>query len=287
MAIERVGILGCGLMGSGIAQVCAQAGYATIVREVDEGALDRGLARIRSFLDEGVAKGKVAADARDQAWARLSGTTRVEELAGCDLVVEAVVEDLEAKRQAYAALQPVLGPPALLASNTSSLSITELAAASGRPGRFAGLHFFNPVPLMKLVEVVRGLETADRTWRDLVAFARSLGKEPVTAPDRPGFIVNRLLFPYLLDAVRSHEAGLGTVEEIDAAMKLGCGHPMGPFALLDFIGLDTAYSIATVMYEEFRDPAFAPPPLLKRLVLARRLGRKSGHGFYRYQDGPK
>jgi len=287
MAIERVGILGCGLMGSGIAQVCAQAGYATIVREVDETALDRGLARIRSFLDEGVAKGKVAADARDQAWARLSGTTRVEELAGCDLVVEAVVEDLEAKRQAYAALQPVLGPPALLASNTSSLSITELAAASGRPGRFAGLHFFNPVPLMKLVEVVRGLETADRTWRDLVAFARSLGKEPVTAPDRPGFIVNRLLFPYLLDAVRSHEAGLGTVEEIDAAMKLGCGHPMGPFALLDFIGLDTAYSIATVMYEEFRDPAFAPPPLLKRLVLARRLGRKSGHGFYRYQDGPK
>ncbi|MBP7569631.1 MAG: 3-hydroxybutyryl-CoA dehydrogenase [Acidobacteria bacterium] len=287
MAIERVGILGCGLMGSGIAQVCAQAGYATIVREVDEAALDRGLARIRSFLDEGVAKGKVAADARDQAWARLSGTTRVEELAGCDLVVEAVVEDLEAKRQAYAALQPVLGPPALLASNTSSLSITELAAASGRPGRFAGLHFFNPVPLMKLVEVVRGLETADRTWRDLVAFARSLGKEPVTAPDRPGFIVNRLLFPYLLDAVRSHEAGLGTVEEIDAAMKLGCGHPMGPFALLDFIGLDTAYSIATVMYEEFRDPAFAPPPLLKRLVLARRLGRKSGHGFYRYQDGPK
>ncbi|HOC19550.1 MAG TPA: 3-hydroxybutyryl-CoA dehydrogenase [Vicinamibacterales bacterium] len=287
MAIERVGILGCGLMGSGIAQVCAQAGYATIVREVDQAALDRGLARIRSFLDEGVAKGKVAADARDQAWARLSGTTRVEELAGCDLVVEAVVEDLEAKRQAYAALQPVLGPPALLASNTSSLSITELAAASGRPGRFAGLHFFNPVPLMKLVEVVRGLETADRTWRDLVAFARSLGKEPVTAPDRPGFIVNRLLFPYLLDAVRSHEAGLGTVEEIDAAMKLGCGHPMGPFALLDFIGLDTAYSIATVMYEEFRDPAFAPPPLLKRLVLARRLGRKSGHGFYRYQDGPK
>lgn len=287
MAIERVGILGCGLMGSGIAQVCAQAGYATIVREVDEAALDRGLARIRSFLDEGVAKGKVAADARDQAWARLSGTTRVEELAGCDLVVEAVVEDLEAKRQAYAALQPVLGPPALLASNTSSLSITELAAASGRPGRFAGLHFFNPVPLMKLVEVVRGLETADRTWRDLVAFARSLGKEPVTAPDRPGFIVNRLLFPYLLDAVRSHEAGLGTVEEIDAAMKLGCGHPMGPFALLDFIGLDTAYSIATVMYEEFRDPAFAPPPLLKRLVLARRLGRKSGHGFYRYQDRPK
>ena len=287
MAFQRVGILGCGLMGSGIAQVCAHAGYATIVREVDEAALDRGLARIRSFLDEGVAKGKVAADARDQAWARLSGTTRVEELAGCDLVVEAVVEDLEAKRQAYAALQPVLGPPALLASNTSSLSITELAAASGRPGRFAGLHFFNPVPLMKLVEVVRGLETADRTWRDLVAFARSLGKEPVTAPDRPGFIVNRLLFPYLLDAVRSHEAGLGTVEEIDAAMKLGCGHPMGPFALLDFIGLDTAYSIATVMYEEFRDPAFAPPPLLKRLVLARRLGRKSGHGFYRYQDGPK
>ncbi len=284
MAFQRVGILGCGLMGSGIAQVCAQAGYATIVREVDQATLDRGLARIRSFLDEGVAKGKVTPDARDQALARLGGTTRVGDLAGCDLVIEAVVENLEAKRQAYADLQPVLAPTALLASNTSSLSITELGAASGRPDRFAGLHFFNPVPLMRLVEVVRGLETADQTWRDLLDFARSLGKEPVTAPDRPGFIVNRLLFPYLLDAVRSHEAGLGTIEEIDAAMKLGCGHPMGPFALLDFIGLDTAYSIATVMYEEYRDPAFAPPPLLKRLVLARRLGRKSGHGFYRYED---
>jgi 3-hydroxybutyryl-CoA dehydrogenase len=282
MAIERVGVLGCGLMGSGIAQACAQAGFACIVREVDQPALERGLARIRGFLDEGVAKGKVTAEARDQALSRLRGATRLDELAGCDLVIEAVVEDLDAKRQAYHELAPVLPAGAILASNTSSLSITGLGAASGRPDRFAGLHFFNPVPLMKLVEVVRGLETSDETWRDLVEFARALGKEPVTAPDRPGFIVNRLLFPYLLDAVRAHEAGLGTLAEIDAAMRLGCGHPMGPFALLDFIGLDTAYSIATVMYDEFRDPAFAPPPLLKRLVLAGRLGRKSGHGFYQY-----
>lgn len=282
MTIERVGVLGCGLMGSGIAQVCAQAGFACTVREVDQAGLERGLARIRAFLDDGVAKGKVTAGARDEALSRLHGTTRIEDLAGCDLVIEAVVEDLEAKRQAYRQLAPVVPPGAILASNTSSLSITELAAASGRPDRFAGLHFFNPVPLMKLVEVVRGLETSDDTWRELMGFARALGKEPVTAPDRPGFIVNRLLFPYLLDAVRSHEAGLGTLEEIDAAMKLGCGHPLGPFALLDFIGLDTAYSIARVMYDEFRDPAFAPPPLLKRLVLAGRLGRKSGRGFYRY-----
>ena len=286
MAIERVGVLGCGLMGSGIAQACAQAGYACSVREVDQEALERGLARIRGFLDDGVARGKMTADARDQAWSRLQGTTRLEDLAGCDLVIEAVVEDLATKQQVYRAIGPTLSPGAILASNTSSLSITELAAASGRADCFAGLHFFNPVPLMKLVEVVRGLETADGTWSELVAFARALGKEPVTAPDRPGFIVNRLLFPYLLDAVRSHEAGLGTIEEIDAAMKLGCGHPMGPFALLDFIGLDTAYSIATSMYDEFRDPAFAPPPLLKRLVLAGRLGRKSGRGFYRYDRPP-
>lgn len=282
MAIERVGVVGCGLMGSGIAQVCAQAGFDCVVREVDEATLQRGLSRIRSFLDDGVAKGKVTPDGRDQAWSRLRGATALDELAGCDLVIEAVVEDLGAKRQAYLELAPVLAPGAILASNTSSLSITELGAASGRPDRFAGLHFFNPVPLMKLVEVVRGLETSEQTAHELVAFARALGKEAVTAPDRPGFIVNRLLFPYLLDAVRAHEAGLGPLAEIDAAMRLGCGHPMGPFALLDFIGLDTAYSIATVMYDEFRDPAFAPPPLLKRLVLAGRLGRKTGHGFYRY-----
>jgi len=218
MAIERVGVLGCGLMGSGIAQVSAQAGHVTVVREVDRAALDRGLGRIRRFLDDGVAKGKVRAEDRDAAWSRLSGTTRVEDLGGCDAVVEAVVEDVAAKREAYQALAPVLAPEALLFSNTSSLSITELAAATDRPDRFAGLHFFNPVPLMKLVEVVRGLQTSDATWRAALAFARTLGKEPVTAPDRPGFIVNRLLFPYLLDAVRSHVAGLGTVEEIDAAM---------------------------------------------------------------------
>jgi 3-hydroxybutyryl-CoA dehydrogenase len=282
MAIKTVGVLGCGLMGSGIAQVCAAAGYTTIVREVEQGFLDKGLARIRKFLDDGVAKGKVTAEGREGTLAHLSGATAVDALEDCDLVIEAIVENLDEKRRTYAALETVVGAHTIFASNTSSLCITELAAATTRPDRFGGLHFFNPVPLMKLVEVIRALTTSDETYQTMYAFAQSLGKEPITAPDRPGFIVNRLLVPYLLDAIRAYESGLGTLEDIDKGMKLGCGYPMGPFTLLDFVGLDTTYYIANIMFEEFREPAYAPPPLLKRMVLAGYHGRKSGRGFYSY-----
>ena len=283
MQIKTVGVLGCGLMGAGIAQISAAAGYKTIVREVDQAFLDKGLGRIKKFLDDGVAKGKVTAGARDKTLGNLSGaTTTFDALKDCDLIVEAIVEQLDDKKQTYAALEGVVSPHAIFVSNTSSLCITELAAASKRPDRFGGLHFFNPVPIMKLVEVIRALTTSDDTYQTVFAFAKSLGKEPITAPDRPGFIVNRLLVPYLLDAIRAHENGLGTIEDIDNGMKLGCGYPMGPFTLLDFVGLDTTYYIANIMFEEFRAPAYAPPPLLKRMVLAGRLGRKSGHGFYKY-----
>ncbi len=282
MPIQTVGVLGCGLMGAGIAQVCAQAGYRTIVREVEEPLLQKGLARIDKFLADGVARGKVKPEVRDATLGKLSGTTRFDDLAGCDLIIEAIIENVDEKRSAYAALEVIVSERAVFCSNTSSLCITELAAATRRPDRFAGLHFFNPVPLMKLVEVVRGLTTSDATYQAVFAFAQSLGKEPITAPDRPGFIVNRLLVPYLLDAVRAYEHGLGTLEDIDKGMTLGCGHPMGPFTLLDFVGLDTTYYIANIMFEEFREPAYAPPPLLKRMVLAGRLGKKSGRGFYQY-----
>jgi len=282
MAIKTVGVLGCGLMGSGIAQVCAAAGYKTIVREVEHGFLDKGLARVRKFLDDGVAKGKVTAENRDVTLANLTGTTAIDSLATCDLIIEAIVENLDEKRRTYTAVEAIVGEHTIFASNTSSLCITELAAATTRPDRFGGLHFFNPVPLMKLVEVIRALTTNDATYQTLFAFAQSLGKEPITAPDRPGFIVNRLLVPYLLDAIRAYENGLGTLEDIDKGMKLGCGYPMGPFTLLDFVGLDTTYYIANIMFEEFREPAYAPPPLLKRMVLAGYHGRKSGRGFYSY-----
>jgi 3-hydroxybutyryl-CoA dehydrogenase len=270
-------------MGSGIAQVPAASGYTTVVREVDATALERGLDRIRKFLDGGVARGKVSAEARDSTLANLSGTTAFEAREPCDVIVEAVVENLDEKRAAFATLDRIVGARTVFLSNTSSLCITELAAATKRPDRFAGLHFFSPVPIMKLVEVVRALTTSDETYRTVMDFARSLGKDPITAPDRPGFIVNRLLVPYLLDAIRAYEHGLGTLEDIDKAMTLGCGHPMGPFTLLDFVGLDTTYYIANIMFEELREPAYAPPPLLKRMVLAGRLGRKSGRGFYEYR----
>ena len=216
-------------------------------------------------------------------WATSPARRAIEALKGCDLVIEAIVENLEEKRRTYSALEAVVGNHTIILSNTSSLCITELAAATKRPDRFGGLHFFNPVPLMKLVEVIRALTTSDETYKSVFAFAQSLGKEPITAPDRPGFIVNRLLVPYLLDAIRAYENGLGTLEDIDKGMKLGCGYPMGPFTLLDFVGLDTTYFIANIMFEEFREPAYAPPPLLKRMVLAGRLGRKSGRGFYQYE----
>jgi 3-hydroxybutyryl-CoA dehydrogenase len=269
-------------MGSGIAQVCAASGYKTIVREVEQGLLDRGMGRIDRFLSDGVAKGKVTAEARAATLANLSGTTTFEPLAECDVVIEAIVENVEEKARAYAALDALVPDGTIFCSNTSSLCIQELAARTRRPDRFAGLHFFNPVPIMKLVEVVRALTTSDDTYRTVFAFAQSLGKEPITAPDKPGFIVNRLLVPYLLDAIRAHEHGLGTIEDIDKGMKLGTGYPMGPFTLLDFVGLDTTYYIANIMFDEYREPAYAPPPLLKRMVLAGRLGRKSGEGFYKY-----
>ena len=282
MSVKSVGVLGCGLMGAGIAQVSAAAGYKTVVREVSQPLLDKGLARVRKFLADGVDKGKVTPEVRDATLANLSGTTTFADLAGCDLIVEAIVENVDEKAGAYAALDGIVGERTIFCSNTSSLCIQELAARTRRPDRFAGLHFFNPVPIMKLVEVIRALTTSDDTYQQVFAFAQSLGKEPITAPDKPGFIVNRLLVPYLLDAIRSYEHGLGTIEDIDKGMKLGTGYPMGPFTLLDFVGLDTTYYIANIMFDEYREPAYAPPPLLKRMVLAGRLGRKSGHGFYKY-----
>jgi 3-hydroxybutyryl-CoA dehydrogenase len=282
MAIKTVGVLGCGLMGAGIAQVSAAAGFKTIVREVNQAVLDKGLARIRKFLDAGVDKGKMTAEQRDGVLGNLSGTTDFSGMKECDLIIEAIVENVAVKTEAFTALEKVVGAHAIFASNTSSLCIMELAANTGRPDRFGGLHFFNPVPLMKLVEVVRALTTSDETHNALLDFAVALGKEPVTAPDKPGFIVNRLLVPYLLDAIRCYERGLGTREDIDNAMKLGCGYPMGPLTLLDFVGLDTTYYIANIMFDEYKDPMFAAPPLLKRMVLAGKHGRKSGEGFYKY-----
>ena len=282
MAIRTVGVIGCGLMGSGIAQVAASAGYTTIVREVNDGALQAGLGRIKKFLADGVAKGKVTEDVQTKTLANLTGSTNTADLKDCDIVIEAIVENLDEKRAVYAAVEAVLRPETIIASNTSSLCITELASATKRADRFGGLHFFNPVPLMKLVEVIPALTTSEETRQALTSFAASLGKEPIAAPDRPGFIVNRLLVPYLLDAIREYERGLGTIEDIDKGMKLGCGYPMGPFTLLDFVGLDTTYYIANIMFEEFREPRFAPPPLLKRMVLAGHHGRKTKRGFYTY-----
>jgi 3-hydroxybutyryl-CoA dehydrogenase len=283
MSIRTVGVLGCGLMGSGIAQVSAAAGFKTFVLEVDDGVLKKGLGRVDKFLSDGVSKGKVSAEDRDRTLGNLQGTTSYADLQDCDLVIEAIVENVEAKKQAYAQVEAHVGPECLIASNTSSLCVTELAAATKRPDKVGGLHFFNPVPLMKLVEVIRALTTSQQTHDRLSEFARAVGKEPIAAPDRGGFIVNRLLVPYLLDAIRCLEEGLGTAEDIDKGMKLGCGYPMGPFALLDFVGLDTTYFIANIMFEEFREQRFAPPPLLKRMVLAGHLGRKSGKGFYDYR----
>jgi len=282
MQITTVGVLGCGLMGAGIAQVSAAAGYKTVVREVNQGLLDRGLGRIRKFLDDGVTKGKVTPVQRDTTLANLTGVTDFAALKDCDLVIEAIIEHIDDKAAAYASVEAVVGPQTILVSNTSSLCITELAARTKRPDRFGGLHFFNPVPLMKLVEVVRGLTTSESTYEALFVFSKAVGKEPITAPDKPGFIVNRLLVPYLLDAIRCYERGLGTIQDIDKGMQLGCGHPMGPLTLLDFVGLDTTYYIANIMFDEYKDAMFAAPPLLKRMVLAGKLGRKSGEGFYKY-----
>ncbi|HYR68910.1 MAG TPA: 3-hydroxybutyryl-CoA dehydrogenase [Candidatus Dormibacteraeota bacterium] len=281
-ALKTVGVVGCGLMGSGIAQVSAQAGLVTWVREVDKPTLDRGLGRIRKFLDDGVAKGKVTAEDRDKVLANIKGTTELRDLAPCELVIEAVVESIEAKREVFQALDKLVQPTAVLASNTSSLSITEIAATAGRPERVLGLHFFNPVPLMKLVEIIRALPTNEAAFDVAKGFVEKIGKTSVVAKDTPGFVVNRLLVPYLLDAVRVFESGVASKEDIDNGMKLGCGYPMGPLTLLDFVGLDTTYYIANIMFEEFKQPQYAAPPLLKRMVLAGYMGRKSGRGFYDY-----
>jgi len=282
MAVKTIGVVGCGLMGSGIAQVSAAAGLTTWVCEVDQAALDKGLGRMRKFLDDGVTKGKVTAEDRDKVLGNIKGTTKLDQLAPCELVIEAAVENLEVKRQVFAALDAAVQPDAVLSSNTSSLSITEIAARTRRPERVLGLHFFNPVPLMKLVEIIRALATSDTAYAKAQAYVGQIGKTPVLCQDTPGFVVNRLLVPYLLDAVRVYESGIASKEDIDNGMKLGCGYPMGPLTLLDFVGLDTTYYIANIMFEEFREPRFAAPPLLKRMVLAGHLGRKSGRGFYDY-----
>ncbi|HZT74517.1 MAG TPA: 3-hydroxyacyl-CoA dehydrogenase family protein [Terriglobales bacterium] len=284
---EAIGVVGCGLMGSGIAQACATAGYPTQVAEVSEERLKPGLESIRKSLEKFQSKGQISGEQAAAIQGRLRPTTRLEDLAGCDLVIEAIVENLAAKRELFARLDGRLRPEAVFASNTSSLPITEIMTATRRPERFVGLHFFNPVALMPLVEVVRTVATDAGVYEQVVAFAASLGKTPVRTGDRSGFIVNRLLIPYLLDAVRALEEGAGSMEDIDRAMKLGCGYPMGPFTLLDFVGLDTTYYAAEIMYNEFRERRFAPPPLLKRMVLAGWHGRKAGRGFYDYrQPGP-
>jgi len=286
MEIRKVGVLGCGLMGSGIAQVAAQSGHPTTVLEVSKELLDAGLKRIDQFLSNGVSRGKVRPEEKQATLSRLAGTTDYAALADCDLVIEAVVENLAAKQEAFQRLERTLKPEAILASNTSSLSITEMSVATKRPQRFVGLHFFNPVPLMKLVEITRTIQTDPEVEETVLKFAKGLGKVPIRALDRTGFIVNRLLVPYILDAIRALEEGVGTIVDIDQGMKLGCGHPMGPFTLLDLVGIDTTYYIANIMFDEFRERRFAPPPLMKRMVLAGFHGRKTGKGFYDYASEP-
>ncbi|MFL6210192.1 MAG: 3-hydroxyacyl-CoA dehydrogenase family protein [Pyrinomonadaceae bacterium] len=286
MEIKKVGVLGCGLMGAGIAQTCASAGLEVVVREVSDELCARGFAGIDKSLAKFAEKGTITAAQQTEIRGRLTGTTKLEDLADCDLIIEAIIENLELKRETYQRLDELCGPETIFASNTSSLSITEMMTATKpeRQKRFIGLHFFNPVPLMKLVEVVRTILTDEAVYEQAVEFGRRLGKMPVRADDRSGFIVNRLLVPYLLDAIRALEEGVGSIVDIDNAMKLGCGYPMGPLTLLDFVGLDTTYYIAEIMFTEFRERRFAPPPLLKRMVLAGLYGRKSGRGFYDYSD---
>ncbi len=289
MAIKKVGVLGCGLMGAGIAQVSASAGFETVVREVSEDLIKKGFAGIEKSLARFAEKGTITTQQQQEIRNRLSGTTSFEDLADCDIIIEAIIENLEEKRSTYRQLDVVCKPETIFASNTSSLSITEMmtATSSDRQRRFIGMHFFNPVPLMKLVEVVRTILTDEAVYDEAVEFGKTLGKVPVRASDKTGFIVNRLLVPYLLDAIRALEEGVGSIVDIDNAMKLGCGYPMGPLTLGDFVGLDTTYYIAEIMFNEFREKRFAPPPLLKRMVLAGLYGRKSGRGFYDYSKDPK
>lgn len=289
MEIKRVGVLGCGLMGSGIAQVSATAGFLTVVREVSDDLINKGFAGIEKSLAKFAEKGTITAEQQKQTRDRLSGTTSFDGLADCDIIVEAIIENLEEKRKTYKQLDAICKPETIFASNTSSISITEMMTATSpeRQQRFIGLHFFNPVPLMKLVEVVRTILTDPAVYEQGIEFGKRLGKVPVRAADTTGFIVNRLLVPYMLDAIRALEEHVGSIVDIDTSMKLGLGYPMGPFALGDFVGLDTTYYIAEIMFNEFREKRFAPPPLLKRMVMAGLYGRKSGRGFYDYTKDPK
>jgi 3-hydroxybutyryl-CoA dehydrogenase len=279
---KSVGVIGCGLMGSGIVQVAAQSGHSVLFVEASDELVKRGLTRLRETLESLAAKGKLDAKVRDETLSRIAGTTRLDDLKACDLVIEAMTENQALKNETFAKLDRICAPGALLATNTSSCNVTAMAAATRRPGQVVGMHFFNPVPLMKLVEVVRTILTDEASVKTATDFVRAVGKVPVLAKDATAFIVNRLLVPYLLDAIRVYESGLASLEDIDAAMKLGCGYPMGPFTLLDLVGLDTTMYVAEVMFEEFREPRYAPPPLLKRMVMAGHLGRKSGRGFYVY-----
>jgi 3-hydroxybutyryl-CoA dehydrogenase len=284
--IKTVGVLGAGLMGSGIAQVAAQAGFRTKVREVSDAICQRARGGIDKSLGKAIEKGKLTAEQRDATLSRLSFTTEVRELADCDIVIEAVVEDLEVKNAMWRELDGLCPAHTIFASNTSSLTIAAMAAATARPDRMVGLHFFNPVPVMKLVEVVKTVTTSDEAFRTAFGFAKRLGKEPIAAKDNSGFVVNLLLVPYLIDAINALEQGVASVEDIDKGMQLGTGYPMGPFTLLDFVGLDTTYKIAEIMFDEYREKRYAPPPLLKRMVLAGMYGRKSGKGFYDYSVDP-
>jgi len=284
MPIQRVGVVGCGLMGSGIAQVSAQSGFMTVVREVSEDLVEKGIKSIEKNLARLVEKGTITEAAKSEIRGRLKGTTSLEDLKDCDVIVEAIIEQLPAKRELFSLLDAICPASTIFASNTSSLTITEIAASTKRPQRFVGLHFFNPVPVMKLVEVVKTIATDPAVYEEMVEFGAKLGKTPVRANDSGGFIVNRLLVPYLLDAIRALEEGVGSVVDIDNSMKLGCGYPMGPFTLLDFVGLDTTLYISQIMFDEFKEKRFAAPPLLKRMVLAGWLGKKSGRGFYDYAD---
>lgn len=283
MEIRTVGVLGAGLMGSGIIEQTARCGYRVVAREVDEGALQSGQKRIQTSMSRAIERGKMTDEERNQSQSAITWTTDLSDLQDCDLVIEAIIENLDLKKKVFSELDRLTRPEVILASNTSSVSITALAATTSRPGRVAGAHFFNPVPVMKLVELVRGLQTSEETIETLRTFGQSLGKQVVIAKDTPGFIVNYLLVPYLLDAVRAVENGVATVEDIDTAMTLGTGVPMGPLTLLDFVGIDTTLYIADVMYEEFKDPKYAAPPLLRKMVNAEHWGKKNGRGFYDYR----
>jgi 3-hydroxybutyryl-CoA dehydrogenase len=282
--IKKVGVVGCGLMGAGIAQTCVQAGYETVVREVNRQLLDKGLSRIYDAWNTMSRKGKLTPEQVEANRARLHGTLELADFADCDLVIEAVIENMEEKVRLFPALDATLKPDALILSNTSSLNVTQMGAVTKRPGQVCGLHFFNPAPVMKLVEIVQTISTTDETIETVRQFALSLGKTPVLSKDRAGFIVNFLLIPYLLAAIRMLENGMASRDDIDTAMKLGCGYPMGPFTLLDYVGLDTTLWAAEAIYEEFKDPLYAPPPLLRRMVDSGQLGRKSGKGFYDHQQ---